>query len=106
MVLEGPVVPRRIWMKSRTRRVTLDEAIDWADDIAKNYPAKIEDKDSVQHVVKHAQIARWLMELRERRKEGDCPPCISCRWEERCSMTYLAGASEDWNCTMYETEKD
>jgi len=87
-------------------RVTLDEAIAWADDIAKNYPAKIDNEDDLQHVVKHSQIARWLMELRERRKEGDCPPCPSCRWEERCSVTAMETASEDWHCTMYEAENE
>ena len=89
-----------------TNRLTLDEAIAHADDIAKNYPAKIDCPEDLAHVGHNHQLARWLTELKERRKLGFLPPCRSCISTARCTVTCSGREADSWHCTMYEwTEK-
>jgi hypothetical protein len=87
-------------------RMTLDEAIEYADDVAKNYPGDIHNEDDLELIGRHHQVARWLTELRERRKLGYHPPCPSCRWKTRCVTTDQGAVSKDWHCTMYEYKGD
>ena len=85
-------------------RLTLNEAIAEALDIARNYPAEVGNAEDLQHVGRNHQISRWLQELRERRKLGYHPPCPSCRWRDRCVTTDAGEQAADWHCTMYESE--
>jgi hypothetical protein len=87
-------------------RLTLDEAIDHALDVARNFPAEIGDDESLACVAQHHQLARWLQELRERRKLGYHPPCPSCHWRLRCVTTMQGGVSKDGHCTMYEHSEE
>lgn len=98
--------PRKLGTKRRRRSLTLDEAIDHAREVARNYPAEMSDDESLACVVQHHQLARWLQELRERRKLGYHPPCPSCHWRLRCVTTAQGAVSKDWHCTMYEHSEE
>jgi hypothetical protein len=93
-------------VKDLRHTLTLDEAIDHALDVARNYPAEMGDDESLACVAQHHQLARWLTELRERRKLGYHPPCPSCRWRLRCVTTMQGSVSKDWHCTMYEHSEE
>lgn len=78
----------------------LDEEILHALDVARN-----DASGDVEHIDRHAKLARWLTELRERRKLGYHPPCPSCRWKDRCVTTDAGQVAESWWCTVYEHEE-
>ena len=94
-------------MKDEDDAANMDAEILHALDVARNYvakshPTRLSDPEDLAHIVRHASLARWLCELRERRKLGYHPPCPSCQWRERCVTTSAGRVSETWWCTMYE----
>jgi len=78
----------------------LDEEILRALDVARN-----DASGDVKHISRNASLARWLTELRERRKLGYHPPCPSCRRKDRCVTTNAGQEAESWWCTTYEHEE-
>lgn len=79
---------------------TLEQAIEHAEEVANQCMAKSYKLDGdtdtdylEQCAAEHRQLAEWLSELHERRKQPEIIYCKDCKWWYKYSSS--------WNCKKY-----